>query len=127
MDKTCPTHKLNLKFVSEGVSKKGTRYAAFFACPNRDCKYTENIEEKQGHFLSMQAEFRRSREIAFFNSVNAAIEIVKGEEIMAFSAGMHDQTKGIVGTREGNIRQWRDWFLAEWKEWYIKNILNEEE
>lgn len=117
-NKICPTHHLELLFKPEGISKKGNRYNAFWACPNRDCKHTENIEEKQGHFLSMQAEFRRAKEIAFFNSVNAAVEMVNGKPPKAeWNAEFY----------QGEICFWRDWFFAEWQAFYKKQIMEIEE
>ena len=103
--KTCPTHKLELRFMPEGISRKGTRYNAFWACPNRDCKHTENIEEKQGHFLSMQAEFRRAKEIAYGGSSNRAIE--------------------IGAKTEDEFEKWFIFFMKHWESWYADNIMNE--
>lgn len=109
---TCPTHNLTCDFVPEGVSKKGSRYNAFYSCPVRECKYSQNIAPNQGKFLSMQAEFRRSKEISYFNSLNAAIAIL-----------------GVLGAPEKDaeplIRKWRDFFYEEWQEWYMKNIIEE--
>lgn len=113
-EKTCPTHKLTLDFVAEGVSKKsGKRYSAFYSCPNRDCKYSENIPEQQGHFLSMQADFRRSKEIAYFNSTNAAVEITKAFE--------HKTTKEVFE----EITKARKMLYEQWEEWYIENVIEE--
>jgi len=112
-EKICPTHDLTLELVPEGISKKSNKkYNAFYSCPNRECKYTENIPEKQGHFLSMQAEFKRDKGIAYFNSVNAAIELAK---VMNWQ----DMEKGV--------RDWRDWFYNEWQEFYLKEIVNQED
>ena len=119
--KTCPTHHLELRFMPEGISRKGTRYNAFWACPNRDCKHTENIEEKQGHFLSMQAEFRRAKEISYFNSVNGAIEITN-----AYMEGAANDF-GSYEERKNTIKKSRDWLFQEWSEFYKKEIMEVEE
>jgi len=36
----CTTHGLKMKFLPAGTSKAGKPYSAFWACPNRECKYT---------------------------------------------------------------------------------------
>ena len=105
--KTCPTHHLELRFVPEGISKKsGNRFNAFYGCPEKPCKYTENIEEKQGHFLSMKAEFRRAKEMAYGGSANRAIE--------------------IGAKTEAEFEQWCDFFMKHWENWYTTTIHNEE-
>lgn len=40
---SCPTHRVVMVMKPAGVSKKtGNAYAAFWACPERDCKQTWN-------------------------------------------------------------------------------------
>ena len=107
MEKTCPTHHLELKFIPEGISKAGKRYNAFYGCPERACKYSENIEEKKGQFLSMKAEMRRAKEIAYGGSSNRAIEIG-------------------AKTKE-EFEEWFNYFMEHWQDWYLKNVVNEED
>ena len=113
-DKTCTTHNLELKLVPEGVSKAGKRYNAFYGCPDRSCKYTENIPEKKGHFLSIQSEMRRAKEIAYMNANNAAVEFVKDKQ-------------GTNVEMKESIIYWRDWFRKEWEAFYLKEVVNEED
>jgi len=117
-EKICPTHELVLDFVPEGVARKsGKRYNAFYSCPNRDCKYSENIEEKKGHFMSMKAEMRRAKEIAFMNSNNAAVTLVTSEGYTPRPSG--DKEYGEA------IKFWRDWFRKEWETFYLREVIEE--
>lgn len=53
------------------------------------------------------AQYRKSLSIAYFNSVNSAIELAKvkqPEDIKEF------------------IKEWRDWFIEEHKEHYLKSV-----
>ena len=125
MEKTCPTHHLELKFIPEGISKAGKRYNAFYGCPDRACKYSENIEEKKGHFLSMKAEMRRAKEIAYFNSVNAAVEMVKTYMALGIAAQMHGKTSFVEKNEREMIKEWRDWFRKEWEQFYIREVVEE--
>lgn len=118
MEKICQIHNLTLELVKEGISRKTSKkYNAFYSCPNRDCKYTENIPEKQGHFLSMQADYRRAKEIAYMNANNAAVEVMKMRK--AENASVEDFQEGLTS--------WRDWFRKEWEAFYIREVINEEE
>jgi len=123
MEKTCPTHHLELKFIPEGISKAGKRYNAFYGCPDRACKYSENIEEKKGHFLSMKAEMRRAKEIAYFNSVNAAVQLLGW--IYAnpnYPEKISDIESDVM---QKKIVYWRDWFRKEWEEFYLREVIEE--
>lgn len=116
-EKLCPKCGLQLKFVPEGVSKKGSRYNAFFSC-TKECNYSENVPENESRRLSFEYQFLKDKQIAYFNSVNAAIELMKG---------LHTELVKIEGTKEfrGVLIEYRDWFYQEWSDWYMKNIINE--
>jgi hypothetical protein len=111
-NKTCPTHKLSLVFKPEGVSaKSGNAYNAFWGCPNRACKYTENISPQQGRKMSWEFQFKQDKKYAYAHAEKMAVEMA-------------------TATNQGEIKElivsWRDWFLSEWEKWYIKEIINEE-
>ena len=55
------------------------------------------------------AQYKKSLSIAFFNATNAAIELIKGNEMPP------DEKKKL-------IVEWRDWFLAEHKNYYATVI-----
>ena len=105
--KACPTHELELRFIPEGISKAGNRYNAFYGCPEKLCKYSENIPEKKGHFLRMQGEHRRAKEIAYGGSANRAIE--------------------IGAKSKAEFEEMFNYFMEHWQVWYVKNVLNEED
>jgi len=56
---------------------------------------------------------QREKSIAYFNSVNAAIEMYRmiNTDIEAID---EDQHKVIV--------KWRDWFYSQWQEWYLATM-----
>ena len=111
-DKICDKCKEHMKLIPEGVAKKsGKQFSAFWGC-TKECGNTASITEQQGKFMSMKHEFKRSREIAYFNSTNSAIELVKLDT--------RDINQELLGKM---IIVWRKWFLKEWEEWYIQEIL----
>ena len=61
-----------------------------------------------------EKDIKKDKQIAFFNSTNAAIELVKpiGENKPIDTKRMQDAIKG-----------WRDWFYKEWENWYADNIV----
>ena len=109
-EKLCPKCGLQLKFIPEGVSKNKKRYNAFFSC-TKECGYSENVSENESRRLSLEYQFIKDKQIAYFNSVNGAIEMV-------------DKNEPRQGLEE-SLRTWRDFFYQEWSAWYIKNIINE--
>ncbi len=63
------------------------------------------------------AQYRKSLSIAYFNSVNSAIELVTKSSLV---------TGGLVFGNSEDIRSaievWRDWFLEEHKAHYLKTV-----
>ncbi len=59
------------------------------------------------------AQYRKSRSIAFFSSTNAAIEMMK-------VSMQGDERDELV---RAFITEWRDWFLAEYDRDYKENVL----
>ena len=109
---TCKTHKIEMTFKPGGMGKSGA-YNGFYGCPKwPDCKESVNIPEKLGRLMSMEHQFTRSKEIAWFNSTNAAIELGKDAK---------------EGEKTTLIKYWRDWFMSEWKAFYLQEIISEED
>ena len=96
-----------MRFIPEGISKAGKKYNAFWGC-DKECDTTIPIPEKEGHYMSMMVQMVKDKQIAYFNSVNAAVELVKGK------------------ASKEEIREWRDWFYEEWQKFYLKEIIEEE-
>lgn len=48
----------------------------------------------------------RDKQIAYFNSVNAAIQLCS-------------TIKNTIN--QSDIIKWRDWFFEQWQEWYVSN------
>lgn len=69
------------------------------------------MKKEEQDSVIKSAQFRKSLSIAYFSSLNAAIELVKGSETTS------DVQKKI-------IVEWRDWFLAEHKNYYATVIAN---
>lgn len=64
------------------------------------------------------AQYRKGLSIAYFNSLNAAIELVK-VELGEMGSGVRDLEEGYI---RNAISLWRDWFLEEHKEYYATVI-----
>ena len=56
----------------------------------------------------------KDKQIAYFNSVNASIELLKDKAL----------EKEVM---EKELRYWRNWFLKEWKQWYLDEVYEPEE
>jgi hypothetical protein len=65
-------------------------------------KYWEERDKKIERRCSI-----KDKQIAYFNSVNAAINLVLGIK---------------KSPNKDDIVKWRDWFYEEWQNWYIDNI-----
>lgn len=63
--------------------------------------------------LLSNAQYKKSLSISFFNSLNAAIEIIK----CRYSEMPEKDVKE-------KIAEWRDWFISEHAKYYEENILN---
>lgn len=59
--------------------------------------------------LIRDAQFRKSLSISYFNSLNAAIEVVKSMKL-------------LPKQKKAAIEYWRDWFIEEHKSYYAANI-----
>ena len=57
----------------------------------------------------------REKSIAYFNSVNAAIELVKTRYGMKISDNKTEELEKFIIT-------WRDWFYSQWQEWYLSTL-----
>lgn len=79
-----------------------------------------NDQNQSYEEMMKNAQYRKSRGIAFFNANNSAIEIVR-----AALEGLtpEEKDKPEIGKRiQDRIVFWRDWFLAEYDKDYAKNI-----
>lgn len=52
----CKLHQLDMRFIKAGKSKGGKEYAAFWGCPNRDCKTTVADDTWQAHLQRQDVE-----------------------------------------------------------------------
>ena len=63
---------------------------------------------KQWDKIKWDNQLKKDKSIAYFNSLNAAVQMVK------------DLT--IKKSEEKAIIKWRDWFIERWQEWYFENM-----
>lgn len=75
------------------------------------------------------AQYRKTLSIAFFNSVNSAIEMVKFEagqivEKKVPAKGAKKVQKKSVFSLEGRLEHWRDYFLNQHQVYYSNQIAN---
>jgi len=73
----------------------------------------KRIKEKQARID--KAINIREKSIAYFNSVNSAIELAK------FKAKKTDGNEKI----QQKLLEWRDWFYQQWQEWYLDEVMPE--
>ena len=73
----------------------------------------KRIKEKQARID--KAINIREKSIAYFNSVNSAIELAK------FNAKKTDGNEKI----QQKLLEWRDWFYQQWQEWYLDEVIPE--
>ena len=65
---------------------------------------------KQWDKIKWDNQFKRDKSIAYFNSLNAAVQMVK------------DLSITLKKSEEKSIIKWRNWFIEQWKEWYFENM-----
>ena len=72
------------------------------------------MDLKDKRIQSFQA--RKDKQIAYFNSLNAAI---------SFLNGLSESDKSHLSEKDyqENIMRWRDWFFEQWQNWYLDNIV----
>ena len=73
----------------------------------------KRIKEKQARID--KAINIREKSIAYFNSVNSAIELAK------FKAKKTDGNEKI----QQKLLEWRNWFYQQWQEWYLDEVIPE--
>jgi len=73
----------------------------------------KRIKEKQARID--KAINIREKSIAYFNSVNSALELAK------FKAKKKDGNEKI----QQKLLEWRDWFYQQWQEWYLDEVMPE--
>ncbi len=76
---------------------------------------TKVYQERQGEMIKVAQE-RKSESIAFFNSTNSAISVLK--EITKDVPFPTDKDYQLA------IVRWRDWFLSEWTKYEKSDITN---
>ena len=72
--------------------------------------------EKQWNKIKWNNAYRKSKDIAYFNSLNAAIQVVNPYFERVVEEGDIDEAKKI----RGYIIHWRDFFFKEWHKWWLK-------
>ena len=73
----------------------------------------KRIKEKQARID--KAINIREKSIAYFNSVNSALELAK------FKAKKTDGNEKI----QQKLLEWRNWFYQQWQEWYLDEVIPE--
>ena len=58
-----------------------------------------------------EKEIKKEKQIAYFNSVNATVELLKNEKVESKEQGRKA------------FKEVRDWLYSEWEKWYADNIV----
>jgi len=123
----CSKHKVEMSFKAGGISKKTNQpYGAFWGCPEKVgkdfCGESKNIPEKLGRLLTMENQYTRDKNYAFWSSTNAAVGMI----VPLMKDLVKEKEVGGDFAKDG-IKTLRDWFMNEWKEFYIREIILEED
>lgn len=117
----CSKCSEELKGVPSGYSKKkGVAYDSFWGhkqgsqCTEKVAMSLEDAKkiELTARAEKLDSEMTRFKGMAFFNSLNAAIELSK--------------EYAPEGKIKEFIMDYRNWLYEEAMEWFVKNVVNEE-
>lgn len=126
--KKCKDCGEELKYIAEGISKKGNRYEAFWGCKDKDCNYSEEPTSEEVKKYDLEARMNKMEEeqikfktMAWMNATNNAVEI--------FSRNPDTRAGGDGGKEISvdldKIREFRNVLYKEHMEFFIRDIIEE--